>query len=256
MNLFDKFLSKNYRLLKTSIIIFVLIIIFLDESFNSYVFKKDLANIISDGVLSFILTILLVNLAFYLINLKQKQLNEQIDQLTEAYQYIGQINRKIDTLLEVDISRLDHSKNNNLNESSAAIFKQLINLLQPKAGVFYLKPPLQFKIYHGEDSHPDIKKTLDNIINMNVKEFKYSHNPENEQFFKEIGVADHLLKKYTFLIKPVYMHEKDVGHMILLFHKNQKLEDRDLNIIRIYSFYLALNYTFKPELNFYQNQLE
>jgi hypothetical protein len=256
MNLFDKFFTKNYNFLKIFIIVFVLIIIALDETLNHYYFHKAIANSLADSILSFILTILLVNFAFYIINTKQKQLNDQLDQLTEAYQYIGQINRKIDSLLELDISTLDHSKNNSLHESSATIFRQLITLTQAKAGLFYLKPPLHFKIYHGDKMHPDVKHALDFIIAKDIKEFKYSHGPGNEQFFRDLGVNENLLKRYIFLIKPVYMHDKDVGHLLLLFNKNQVLEDRDLNIIRIYSFYLALNYTFKPDLSLYQNQLE
>lgn len=256
MNLFDKFLTKNYQLLKISLILFVMLIIVADETFNFYYFHKALANSLADGFLSLILTILLVNLSFYIINIKQRQLNDQLNQLTEAYQYIGQINRKIDALLELDISSLDHSKNNSLHESSVAIFRQLANLLQAKAGLFYLKPPMQFKIYHGEDMHPDIKKSFDFLISKDIKEFKYSHGPENELFFKELGVNEDLLKRYIYVIKPVYMHDKDIGHLILLLPKNQAPEERDLNIVRIYSFYLALNYTFKPELTLDKKQLE
>lgn len=256
MNLFDKFFNKNYRFLRNFIIIFVIFIIIADESFNYYYFHKDIGNSVADSVLSFILTVLLVNFAFYVINIKQRQLNDQLNQLTEAYQYIGQINRKIDALLELDISTLDHSKKNSLHESSATIFRQLINLTQAKAGLFYLKPPLHFKIYHGDNIHPDIKHALDFIGAKGIKEFKYSHGQENEQFFRDLGVNENLLKRFIFLIKPVYMHDKDVGHLLLIFNKNQNLEDRDLNIIRIYSFYLALNYTFKPDVSLYQDQLE
>jgi hypothetical protein len=193
---------------------------------------------------------------FYIINIKQKQLNDQLDQLTEAYQYIGQVNRKIDALLELDISSLYHSKSNTLHESSAKIFKQLINILPAKAGFFHLKPPQQFKIYHGEQINPEIKKTFDYLHNQGITDFRYSHGPENETYFKELGVDENLLKKYIFLIKPIYMHDQDIGHIILVFPKNRTIEDRDINIIRIYSFYLALNYTFKPDLSLYQKQLE
>jgi len=256
MPLFDKLLAKNYTFLKFLIIIIVALLIIGTETFNHLYFHKSVANSFSDSILTFILTVILVNFTFYLINIKQRQLNDQLNQLTEAYQYIGQINRKIDSLLELDISTLDHSKNNSLHESSATIFRQLINLLQAKAGLFYLKPPLQFKIYHGNNLHPDIKKTFDYLTEQGIKEFKYSRGQENEQYFRDLGVAENLLRKYTILIKPVYMHDKDVGHLLLLFSKNQTLEDRDFNIIRIYSFYLALNYTFKPELSLYQKQLE
>jgi hypothetical protein len=256
MNIFDKFLTKNYSLLRLFIVLFVLLIIILDETFNYFFFHKPILISISDALVSFILTLILVHVAFYIINLKQKQLNEQLNQLTEAYQYIGQINRKIDALLELDISTLDHSKKNSLHESSATIFRQLISLTQAKAGLFYLKPPLQFKIYHGDDMHPDVKHALDFIGSKGIKEFKYSHGPENEQYFRDLGISENLLKRYIFLIKPVYMHDKDVGHLLLLFNKNQMLEDRDLNIIRIYSFYLALNYTFKPDVSLYQDKLE
>jgi hypothetical protein len=256
MNLFNKFLTKNYTLLKFSIIVFVMLIIVADETFNFYYFHKAIANSFADGLLSLILTILLVNISFYIINIKQRQLNDQLDQLTEAYQYIGQINRKIDAMLELDISSLDHSKKNSLHESSSIIFRQLMDLLQAKAGLFYLKPPLHFKIYHGDNLHPDIKKTFDLLAETGVKEFKYSHGSDNELFFKDLGVNENILKRYIFLIKPVYMHDTDVGHLILAFPKNQVPEERDLNIIRIYSFYLALNYTFKPDETLSNDQLE
>ncbi len=256
MNLFEKLLAKNYQFLKILIIILVIFIIIADETFNFYYFRKAPLNSLFDAIVSLSLTIVLVNFAFYIINIKQRQLNDQLNQLAEAYQYIGQINRKIDALLELDISTLDHSKNNSLHESSSVIFKQLISLLQAKAGLFYLKPPMQFKVYHGDHLNSEIKKSFDLLVNHGVKNFKYSHGTENEQFFKDLGITANILKKYTLLIKPVYMHEKDVGHLILLFSKNQILEDRDLNIIRIYSFYLALNYTFKPNPSLYQDKLE
>ncbi|MCX6744607.1 MAG: hypothetical protein NTX82_03725 [Candidatus Parcubacteria bacterium] len=256
MNLFDKFFTKNYQFLKIFIIGLVMLVIITDESFNHYYFHKNPINSIADAILSITITIASVSFAFYIINIKQRQLNDQLTQLTEAYQYIGQINRKIDALLELDISTLDHSKKNSLHESSTAIFKQLVNLLQAKAGLFYLKPPLQFKIYHGDHLNNDIKRSFELLINNGIKEFKFSQGSDNDQYFKDLGINENLLKKYTILIKPVYMHEKDVGHLILLFAKNQILEDRDLNIIRIYSFYLALNYTFKPDMALYQNQLE
>lgn len=256
MNLLDKLFTRNYSYLKILIIIFVSIIVIISEIFNYYYFHKNIYNSISDAILTLILTVLIVFFAFYIINIKQRQLNDQLNQLTEAYQYIGQINRKIDSLLELDISSLDHSKKNSLHDSSATIFKQLVNLIQAKAGLFYLKPPLHFKIYHGENLHPDIKKSIDLLVNLDIKEFKYSHGPDNENFFKEIGINENLLRRFVFLIKPVYMHEKDVGHLVLLFPKDNVPEERDLNIIRIYSFYLALNYTFKPDVTLYQNQLE
>jgi hypothetical protein len=45
------------------------------------------------------------------------------------------------------------------------------------------------------------------------------------------------------------MHRQDIGIMLLLFKKNQTIEDRDMNIIRVFSFYLALNATFKPDFS-------
>lgn len=256
MNLFDKFFNKNYRFLKNFIICFVIFIIIVDETFNYFYFQKEVYNSIADSILSLVLTVILVNFAFYIINIKQRQLNDQLNQLTEAYQYIGQINRKIDALLELDISTLDHSKKNSLHESSTAIFRQLVNLIQAKAGLFYLKPPLHFKVYHGDNLQPEIKQAMDFIGGKGLKEFKYSHGPENEKFFIELGLNENMLKRFIFLIKPVYMHDKDVGYLLLLFNKNQIPEERDLNIIRIYSFYLALNYTFKPDLSLYQDKLE
>lgn len=256
MDLFDQFLNKNYRLLKIFIIGLALAIIIADQLVNYFFFRENLYKIIADSLISIILTLVLINFIFYLINIKQKQLNDQLNQLTEAYQYIGQINRKIDALLELDISTLDHSKKNSLHQSSTAIFRQLINLTQAKAGLFYLKPPLHFKIYHNENYHPELKKTFDFLSEQGIKEFKYSRVPENEQYFRELGINENLLKKYNLLIKPVYMHDQDIGHLLLLFPKNQNLEDRDINIIRIYSFYLALNYTFKPDLSLYQDKLE
>ena len=83
-------------------------------------------------------------------------------------------------------------------------------------------------------------------------DFCYSKNREAKEYFKNLDTNGHMLKKYDLITKPVYMHDKDIGIMLLLFDKKHFVEERDLNIIRVFSFYLALNYTFKPDLSIYQ----
>jgi len=243
---------KNKLSIRFFIIFLVLLALLISQTIAFIYFDKPLNLILLDSLSVLIATVFIIEITLYIVVKKENQLNEQIEQLTEAYQYIGQINRKIDALLELDISSLDRSKKLTPNESSSAIFKQLINLLQAKAGYLYIRPPIQFKIFHGSQKEITAKKTFEYLLATGLKEFKHSQGKENEQFFKDLGVNGGLLKKYTLLAKPVYMHEKDMGMMFLLFKKGQILEDRDLNIIRIYSFYLALNYTFKPDFSFYQ----
>jgi hypothetical protein len=243
---------ENKLSLRFIILVLVVVALLISQIIAFYYLQKPIHTIFLDSISGIITAICIVEISLYLIEKKEKQLRDQIEQLTDAYQYIGQINRKIDALLEVDISTLDHSKHLPPNESSSAIFKQLINLLQAKAGYLYLKPPIKFKIFHGSEMENGIKKIFENLRDIGIKEFKHSQGKANEQFFIDLGVNEVILKKYTILVKPVYMHEKEMGTLILLFKKGQTLEDRDLNIVRIYSFYLALNYTFKPDLSSYQ----
>ncbi|MFA5188132.1 MAG: hypothetical protein WC460_02080 [Patescibacteria group bacterium] len=228
------------------IVIFFIIII---DIFTVFYFHKSISNAIFDVLASLILTSFLMALVFYIIDKKEKQQTAQIEQLTEAYQYIGQINRKIDALLELDIASLDQSAHRPIHETASGIFKQLITLLGAKAGFLHLNPPLEFKIYIDQQKNSEVKNALEILARTGAKEFRHSQGAANELFFKELGLTENLLKKYDFVIKPVYMHKRDIGIMLLLFKKNQPLEDRDLNIIRVFSFYLALNATFKPDFS-------
>jgi len=252
MKFIDRLLSKNYTFLKITLIIAVIFLILIINIFDIYYFKKPLASIIFDVTSSFVLTCLLLCLTFYLIKKKEKQFESQIQQLCEAYQYIGQINRKIDALLELDIASLDQSAHRPIHETASGIFKQLISLLGAKAGFLYFNPPLEFKMYTDNQKNHEVKNALEILARSGAKEFRHSQGQENELFFKELGLTDDLLKKYDFVIKPVYMHQQDIGIMLLLFKKNQALEDRDLNIIRVFSFYLALNATFRPDFSKYK----
>ncbi len=244
----------NKRYLSFKILIIGLIIIFfiIIQVIDIFYLQKTSNIIIIDAIAALIFSILLIELIFKIITKKENQLKNQIEQLTDAYQYIGQINRKIDALLELDISNLDRSKKYSLNESSTDIFNQLLNLVQAKAGYLYFRPPIDFKFYQTKIDQPQIKKTFEKLITAGIKEFKYSQNKNNQEFFESLNIEPEILKKYDFLTKPIYMHDKDVGIMVLAFKKNQQLETRDFNIIRIYSFYLALNYTFKPDFSIYQ----
>lgn len=249
MGIFNRLLKKNYTLLKILIITTVSAVIISIEIFNHFYFQKSVVNSIFDIITAFILTNFIVLLSFHIINIKQTQLNEQIDQLTEAYQYIGQINRKIDSLLEIDISALDQSRNLPQNKSFDLIFNQLINLVQAHAGYIYLKPPLNFRLIKSHTRHPELHKIFDNLVQLGSPHFKYSRHAESGEFFKSLNISDELLKRYHFVAKPVYMHNQDIGVMLLVFTNEQTLEERDLNIIRIFSFYLALNATFKPDFS-------
>ncbi|HDQ23086.1 MAG TPA: hypothetical protein ENN28_03920 [Candidatus Uhrbacteria bacterium] len=244
--------KKNYLFLRALIVSLIIIFFTISQIINLIYFAKSFDLIIIDGIFTLIIAILIMEIVLKLIKTKEKQLESQIEQLTEAYQYIGQVNRKIDALLELDISALDRSKKRSIHESSTNIFNQLINLTHAQAGLLYFKPPIDFKFFKSKAKHPELKKTLELFSNSEIKGFKYSQNENNSEFFQSLCPNSILLKKLDFVTKPIYMHDKDVGIMVLAFKKNHYLEDRDFNIIRVYSFYLALNYTFKPDFSIYQ----
>jgi len=252
MKLIDRLLLNKYTWLKITILAIVIFLIITINIFTIFYFNKTVSNAIFDILASLILTCFFMAFVFYIIDKKEKQQAAQIEQLTEAYQYIGLINRKIDALLELDIASLDQSAHRPIHETASGIFKQLITLLGAKAGFLHLNPPLEFKIYVDHQKNLEVKNALEILAHSGAKEFRHSQGEENELFFKDLGLADDLLKKYDFVIKPVYMHQQDIGIILLLFKKNQALEDRDLNIIRVFSFYLALNATFKPDFSSYQ----
>ncbi|MFC1598617.1 hypothetical protein ACFL2U_01220 [Patescibacteria group bacterium] len=189
---------------------------------------------------------------FYIITKKETQLKEQVDQLTDAYQYIGQINRKIDALLELDISTLDRSNQTSLIKSFEIIFNQLNNIVQAQTGFLYLKPPFNFKIQVNKKDNKEFKAIFNKLLNLESVDFKYSKHSESTEFFKSLNISDEYFKKYDFVSKPVYMHNQDIGVILLIFNSNQPLEERDFNMIRVFSFYLALNATFKPDFSIYQ----
>ncbi len=252
MQILNKLLFKNQRNLKITIAIIVVFFIFIYNLIGYFYFQHTINEIILDFSITIIISTGLIALIFYSFNQQKKQLNEQIEQLAEAYQYIGKINRKIDALLELDIASLDRSKKYSLNEASSKIFKQLLNLINARTGYLYLKSPIEFKIFHGLNKNNQLKKFCDLIAQNKKIDFHYSKNREAREYFKNLNINENLLKKYDLITKPVYMHDKDIGVMLFFFDKKHFVEERDLNIIRVFSFYLALNYTFKPDLSIYQ----
>jgi len=246
-----KIVNKKYTFLKITIILIVIFIIFLSNFIDYKFFNKSFTGILFDVIVFTILSAILIYFLSYLILKKERQQDSQMDQLIEAYTYIGQMNRKIDALLELDISSLDQSKNNPVKDSSATVFKQLCNIVDPEIGCVYLKPPINHSIFISKIKDFRFKTGIESLAKRNITEFKFSRGVENENYFKELGVADTILKKYNIVTKPIYMHQQNIGLIVLLFKKNQLIEDRDLNIIRVFSFYIALNATFKPDFSLY-----
>lgn len=242
-----KLYYKNPTFLKIVIVILVVLLFALSQIISVIFLNKTLHAVLVDSVSALITTIIVMEIAFYLFYKKERQLDKEVEQLIDAYQYIGQVNRKIDALLDLDISDLDHSKNQTLNESASKIFNQLANLLSAQSACLCLNPPINLKIHIGNKNETEIRHIFDFLKSKNINEFKYSGSPENEKYFREFGIKEDFINKYNFVIKPVYMHDKDIGLMFLVFKKNQHIEERDLNIIRFYSFYIALNYTFRPD---------
>jgi hypothetical protein len=244
-----KFYYKSPTFLK-GIIVFLAVFFFTLSQIISVIFlNKSVHAVLIDSFFALVTSIVIIEIAFYLFHRKEKQLDKEVEQLIDAYQYIGKINRKIDALLDLDISDLDHSKNHSLNESAIKIFRQLVNLLSPQSAYLCLNPPINLKMHIGRKNEIETKHVFELLKNKKLSEFKYNSGTENEKYFFDLGVGEDFIKKYNFVAKPVYMHDKDIGLMFLVFKKNQQLEERDFNIIRFYSFYIALNYTFRPDFS-------
>lgn len=244
-----KLYYKSPTFLKGVIVFLAVFFFTLTQIISVIFFDKTFHAVWIDAILALVSSLIIIEIAFYLFYKKEKQLDKEVEQLIDAYQYIGQVNRKIDALLDLDISDLDHSKNNSLNESAGKIFHQLANLLSAQAGCLCLNPPINLKIHIGVKNEAEVKHAFEILKSKNINEFKYSRSLDNEKYFRELGIKEDFIKKYNFVVKPVYMHEQDIGLMFLVFKKSQQLEERDLNIIRFYSFYIALNYTFNPDFS-------
>jgi len=247
----EKLLFNNLKLFKITISIIVIFFIVSYNLVDLLFFKNSVNQIIFNVISSIIIVALLLLFLFYIINRSQAQSNTQIEQLTEAYQYIGQINRKIDSILDLDISSLDQSINFPIQKKAEDIFHQLIPLVNSIAGILYFKPPFDFKI-HSKFKDEKAALELEKLLPKDLKKFKYSQNPEYKQRFIKHGLSEDFFKKYEIISKPVYMHDQDIGLMLLVFNKGNPITDRDLNIIRVFSFYLALNATFKPDFSLYK----
>jgi hypothetical protein len=244
-----KILSSDYNKLQKIIILFVIVVCLVKEVIYLLFFHKNLLLSSLDLLITLTISIILIKIGFSLIKQKEKQLKYQIDQLTDSYQYIGKINRKIDSLLELDISSLDHSKKNiSIEDSAKKIFSQLINSVSAKAGLLVLYSPLNLKIYQQQNNN-GYKKILEKLASARLPNFCHSQNQQELAKFTELNFEDSILKKYILVSKPVYMHDKDIGIITLVFDNNFDLEERDLNIVRVFSFYLALNVTFQPDFN-------
>lgn len=247
MKLLDKFTNKEYKKLKWTIFISVLVIILIYNLIIHFWLGKQLIYIYIDLVITLLLSVAAIFFAFNIIEKKENLLKEQVDQLTDSYQYIGKINRKIDSLLEIDISSLDQSKNISLENSTAKIFSRLINVVNAKAGLLKFTYKVDFKIFESAFNDEKIKENLKKIARQHYSDLYCSFNVGQQKYFTELNIGQDFLKKYKIISKPIYMHDKDIAVMVLLFDKNEEIDDRDLNIIRVFSFYIALNATFKPD---------
>lgn len=252
MKIIDKILIKDLKKLKITILIIVIFIIFLYNLIDFIYFSETYLSIFFHVSSSIVIALLLISFVFYIFDKQKKHLDEQVKQLTDAYQYIGKINRKIDSLIELDISTLDRSKNYSFKKSAEKIFRQLRSLVNAKAGALYLKKPFDYKFYDFLIEDKDIKLAIEKLIKKELKVFKYSHDLKSKQKFIEYGVDEKFFKKFELIAKPVYMHNQDIGLMLLVFSKGTPVEERDLNIIRVFSFYLALNATFKPDFSVFK----
>jgi hypothetical protein len=247
MNIIEKFIEKEYKKLRWTILISVILVIIIYNLIAHFLLGKAYSYIYLDLLITFLLSVIIIYFAFIIIEKKENQLKEQVDQLTDSYQYIGQINRKIDSLLDVDIASLDQSKNVSLQNSTTKIFSSLINILNAKAGLLSFNYKTNFKIFESDLDDELIKTNLEKIAKQNYNKLYCSFNKDQQKYFTDLNIADDFFKKFKIISKPIYMHDKDIAVMILLFDKEQEIEDRDLNIIRVFSFYLALNATFKPD---------
>lgn len=247
MKIIEKFTSKEYRKLQWTIFIGVLCLIIIYNLIAHFLLAKQLIHIYLDLLITLLLSVIVIYFAFQIIEKKEKQLKDQVDQLTDSYQYIGKINRKIDSLLEIDISSLDQSQNVSLEDSTAKIFSRLINITNAKAGLLSFTYGTNFRIFESVLNDEKIKDNLKKIAKQHYSNLYCSFNEGQQKYFTDLDLNDAFLKKYQLISKPIYMHDKDIGVMVLLFDKKEEIEDRDLNIIRVFSFYLALNATFKPD---------
>jgi len=243
-----KIINNDYRKLKYCIIIIVIIFSLAAELINHLFLEKPFYSSLFDFCVTVSVTFFLIFLVFSIIDKKEKQLKIQIDQLTDSYQYIGKINRKIDSLLELDLANLDHSKkDHSLDESTRKIFTQLLVSLNAVSGLLLIDYPLNLHIYQHYNTPHNFKLILERAAKNKPSTFYNSQNEADRQYFLQQGFEPEFFNKFILVYKPVYMHDKDIGAITLLFNKNSDLEERDLNIIRVYSFYLALNLTFKPD---------
>ncbi len=253
MSIFNKIIDRSLYL-KITIVLIVIFVITSYDIIGLIYFNNSINHLVFDLILSLLLSVFLITVTFKVFDHQKSLLNAQVEQLTEAYQYIGQINRKIDSILELDISSLDQSKNYPLQEKASKIFEQLNSLLNSHGGLLYFKKPYDFKINLSNSNDKETSNILETLINKDLKKFKYSQNPDYKQKFIEHGLPEEFFKKYEIVSKPVYMHDQDIGIMLLLFKKGTQITDRDLNIIRVFSFYLALNATFKPDFSIQKPQ--
>lgn len=256
MSILNKISDNKFKYLKIAIIIIVIFVITAINCIDYLFFSKSFTGLVFDISIGTFFSIALILFLFYIINRKNQQQKNQLDQLVDAYKYIGQMNRKIDALLELDISSIDNSKQNSISETSLKIFRQLINLVDADTGLLYLKRPSKIIWFYNKENNKTLGKILANLAKKDIKDFKFNQGKENEKYFRQLGVEHDLLKNINIVTKPVYMHQQNIGIMILLYPKNHILEERDLNIIRIFSFYIALNVTFKPDFSKFNSKFE
>jgi len=240
--------SKIKRLYRNNLL--YLIIITLHGVFITQYLHLPFLVTILDWFIIGIITFFVIQISFYLIYRQNDKLQENINELLNSYEYIGTINRKLDELLDLKIN-LDDTENEKMNKRQMAEFTltKLIRIINASAGhIHFLHHDYPDISYSKTENNDDIEK-YKNIFNLlGKKHFNEIINTQNsfdETKLAECQIPAEFHQDHNIIIKPVYLNKQDLAQIELILPKEERIEEQDIKIIRLFSFYLAAIVGFK-----------
>ena len=239
----DSYVNSSIKKLKKTIYLVTIVIISISEIAFYYVHQWNIPELVIDWLIGFIIAVIVIEFSFRIILRKERELTERIEQLSDSYEYIGLINRKIHTLL--DIKHPFHESkihtDDDLRFHALQLLDSLVTLIGADYGYISIhNNGLQIKTGSTKMSEELVNKKLFQKIDvLNVDKSIYTNNPLDKTFLAENGIDEKYYNNFDIIAKPVYFAGKNIGHLYLVIPLDTPLDAVDQKAINLFSFYFS-----------------
>jgi len=135
----------------------------------------------------------------------------------------------------------------NKKQRAEFILTKLIRILNASAGQIHFLSHEYQDIYKARNSESieEFRNVFNKLSKKHFTEIINTQNKLDESQLAETAIPPEFLEQYNIIIKPVYLNKQDIAQIQVVLPKAEKIEEQDLKIIRLFSFYLAAAICFK-----------